>query len=159
MQTEKNIENHSRHPLPAGTIIVIGRQFGSGGRRIGRLVAEKTGFRYYDKELLAKAAESLGFSQKLFDKHDERKPSTLHTLLQGIYGIADNFHDTSICGESLYQAQSRMRDRGANRRLYHAAPSGVGERISTCPYRVACRRHSEKRRRRRQGIGYGAGKA
>ena len=59
MQTEKNIENHSRHPLPAGTIIVIGRQFGSGGRRIGRLVAEKTGFRYYDKELLAKAAESL----------------------------------------------------------------------------------------------------
>jgi len=108
MQTEKNIENHSRHPLPAGTIIVIGRQFGSGGRRIGRLVAEKTGFRYYDKELLAKAAESLGFSQKLFDKHDERKPSTLHTLLQGIYGIADNFHDTSIFGESLYQAQSRV---------------------------------------------------
>ena len=36
-------------------VITIGRQFGSGGREIGRLIAEKLGIEYYDKELLAEA--------------------------------------------------------------------------------------------------------
>lgn len=90
------------------TVIVIGRQFGSGGRRIGRLISQKTGYRYYDKELLAEAADSLGYSQDIFVANDERKPSPLKSLLQGVYGIADNFHDTSMCGESLYKAQSEV---------------------------------------------------
>ncbi|MDE6094648.1 MAG: cytidylate kinase-like family protein [Muribaculaceae bacterium] len=89
-------------------VIVIGRQFGSGGRKIGKLVSKRLGYEYYDKELLAEAAQSLGFSQDIFAAHDERKPSPLKSLLQGIYGIADNFHDTSICGESLYHAQSEV---------------------------------------------------
>ena len=38
-------------------IITISRQFGSGGRTIGKLVAEKLGVRCYDKELIEKTAE------------------------------------------------------------------------------------------------------
>lgn len=90
------------------TVIVIGRLFGSGGRRIGKLVASRLGIAYFDKELLAQAAKSLGYAPEIFAAHDEKKPSPLKTLLQGIYGIADNFHDTSICGESLYKAQSNV---------------------------------------------------
>lgn len=104
--TEKEIQ------VPPGgsgsPVIVIGRQFGSGGRRIGKLVAEKLGVAYYDKELLSHAAESLGFSPDIFAAADERRPSTFHTLLQSMYGIADNFHATTIGGERLYEQQSKV---------------------------------------------------
>lgn len=87
-------------------VIVIGREFGSGGRSIGKLVAKKLGIDYYDKELLSQAAKSLGFSPEIFAAADERKPSPFRSLLQGVYGIADNFHTTTMSGERLYNAQS-----------------------------------------------------
>lgn len=91
-----------------GPIIVIGRQFGSGGRKIGKILAEKLGIGYYDTELLSEAAKRLGISSGIFDAVDEKRPSPLHSLLQSMYGIADNFHSTSMCGEKLYSEQSRV---------------------------------------------------
>lgn len=101
-----NKENTPVHT--EGPVVVIGRQFGSGGRKIGRLVADRLGVPYYDKELLSHAAESLGFSPDIFAAADEKRPTTLHTLLQSMYGIADNFHATSISGERLYAQQSKV---------------------------------------------------
>ena len=43
-------------------VITISRQFGSGGRSIGKAVAEKLGIPYYDKELVDKVAKESGFS-------------------------------------------------------------------------------------------------
>lgn len=54
------------------TIITIGRQYGTGGREIGRAVAEKLGIAYYDRELIARAAKKSGFSEELFDQLDKR---------------------------------------------------------------------------------------
>lgn len=99
--------SHSE-PEKNNAVIVIGRQFGSGGRRIGKLVAEKLGFEYFDTEILSKAAKKLGFQTEIFALHDEKKPSTLHTILQSVYGIADNFHNVSICGEKIYAEQSKV---------------------------------------------------
>ena len=62
-------------------IIVIGRQYGAGGRRLGKKLAEVLDVPYYDKELLSEAADSLGFSKELFQKADERKPSVLRSFL------------------------------------------------------------------------------
>lgn len=93
---------------PMHTVIVIGRQFGSGGRRIGKLVAQRLQCPYYDKELLSKTAESMGYAREIFDIHDEKKPSPFRALLQGVYGIADNFHDTSMSAEHLYKEQSNV---------------------------------------------------
>ena len=45
----------------ANRIITISRQFGSGGRTIGRNVAEKLGIKCYDQELIIKMAEQSGF--------------------------------------------------------------------------------------------------
>ncbi len=42
-------------------IITISREFGSGGRSIGKLVAEKLGYAYYNSELVDKVAEETGF--------------------------------------------------------------------------------------------------
>ena len=39
------------------TIITIGRQYGSGGRAVGRLLAEQMGIPFYDKELIELAAK------------------------------------------------------------------------------------------------------
>lgn len=89
-------------------VIVIGREFGSGGRRIGKKVAARLGISYYDSELLSHAAESLGFSPDIFLRHDEKKPSTLRTIMQGMYGIADNFHPVSLGGEKIYGEQRRI---------------------------------------------------
>lgn len=96
----------SYHPVSGNLVIVIGRQFGSGGRSIGKLVAAKLGISYYDKELLSQVAENLGMAPEIFAAADEKKPSPFRSLLQGVYGIADNFHNTSMCGENLYEEQS-----------------------------------------------------
>ncbi len=103
---EKDTKTGTQRPMH--TIIVIGRQFGSGGRRIGKLIAERLQCPYYDKELLSKTAESMGYAHEIFDLHDEKKPSPFRTLLQGVYGIPDNFHDTSMCAEQLYKEQSKV---------------------------------------------------
>ena len=42
------------------SIITISREFGSGGRTIGKLVAEKLGYRFYDKELVKEVAKRSG---------------------------------------------------------------------------------------------------
>ena len=62
----------------AGDIILtIGRQYGSGGREIGRKIAEKRGMAYYDKELLTLAAKESGMSEDIFEHYDETPASSL----------------------------------------------------------------------------------
>ena len=39
-------------------VITIGRQFGSGGRELGRLLSKRLGYQFYDKELLLEAAKN-----------------------------------------------------------------------------------------------------
>ncbi len=69
-------------------IITIGRQFGSGGRQIAKLVGEKLGVNVYDKELINMAARSSGISQELLDNYDERPTSSfLYSLSLGAYSF------------------------------------------------------------------------
>lgn len=91
---------------PADYVIVIGREFGSGGRKIGKLLSRRLGCAYYDKELLAEAAKSMGFTEDIFDEHDEKKPSFFNSFFQGVYGITQNYHDITVGGAALYKEQS-----------------------------------------------------
>ena len=59
------------------TIITIGRQFGSGGREIGKRLAKKLDIPYYDKELLAKAAKDSGLCTDYLEERDERSTNSL----------------------------------------------------------------------------------
>ena len=58
-------------------IITIGRQFGSGGREVGKKLAAALGVAYYDKELMAVAAKNSGLCEELFNKADERTTNGL----------------------------------------------------------------------------------
>ncbi|WP_026523572.1 cytidylate kinase-like family protein [Butyrivibrio sp. MB2005] len=73
------------------TIITIGRQFGSGGREIGVKVAEYFGIKFYDKELLTRAAKESGFAQEMIQDHDERPTTSfLYNLVMDTYSFGYN---------------------------------------------------------------------
>ncbi len=73
------------------TIITIGRQYGSAGREIGRLVAEELGIKCYDKELLKQAAKDSGLCEEIFENHDERPTSSfLYSLVMDTYSLGYN---------------------------------------------------------------------
>lgn len=55
-------------------IITISREFGSGGRTIGKLVAEKLGIPFYDKELVDHIALETGFAPTFVEEHGEHAP-------------------------------------------------------------------------------------
>ena len=50
-------------------IIAISREFGSGGRTIGKLVAEKLGIEFYDKDIIKKVAEESGLTRKYVEHY------------------------------------------------------------------------------------------
>ena len=72
-------------------IITISREFGSGGRTIGRMIAEKLNIPFYDKELVDHIALESGFAPKFVEEHGEHSPgSSLFSYAfapQGVPGI------------------------------------------------------------------------
>ena len=90
-------------------IVVIGRQFGCGGREIGRLIAKRLNAGYYDKTLLSKTAQSLGFDISIFDSAEEKRPSWLRSLLSYSYGTESaGIEGLDIDNEGLYKLQSQV---------------------------------------------------
>ena len=73
------------------TVITIGRQFGSGGREIGEMVAEYFGIKYYDKDLLTRAAKESGFCEEMIKNHDEKPTNSfLYNLVMDTYSFGYN---------------------------------------------------------------------
>ena len=56
-------------------IITISRQFGSGGRTVGRQLAERLDIPFYDRELVKQVAEETGFDTKFIEENGEFSPS------------------------------------------------------------------------------------
>lgn len=70
------------------TVITIGRQFGSGGREIGEKLAGKYGVKFYDKDLLKRAARESGICPELFENNDEKPTSSfLYNLVSDTYAF------------------------------------------------------------------------
>lgn len=56
-------------------VITISREYGSGGRFVGKLVAQKLGVPFYDKEIISLSAKQSGLSEMYIEKIDQRKKS------------------------------------------------------------------------------------
>ena len=88
-------------------IINVGRQLGSGGHDIGRMLALDFQAKYYDRELLNLAAKESGFSEKFFEQNDEKKG-----FLKGLFNMqtshvsGGSMYKTNFSQESLFQFQS-----------------------------------------------------
>ena len=92
-------------------VVTVGRQFGSGGREIGKLIAKGLGIAYYDKELLTEAAKSSGVNADFFEAADERTPSFFSSLWSFSTGYSSGAYftgDTPLSNDSIYKAQSNV---------------------------------------------------
>ncbi len=90
-------------------IYTIGREFGSGGRDIGRALAQKLDIPYYDKELLSRAADESGLCEEIFHMQDEKPTSSfLYSLVTDTYSFS-NYHGNSYLdmplGQKVFLAQ------------------------------------------------------
>ena len=74
-------------------IICVGRQVGSGGHDIARMLALDFNAKYYDRELLNLAAKESGFSERFFEQNDERR---------GIFRSLFNLRATPVADSSIY---------------------------------------------------------
>ena len=81
-------------------IINIGRQFGSGGRKIASIISEGLGIRVYDREILLQAARDSGLSSDFFDGFDEKR------RLWGLGGIFGSGADSAFNDAELFRVQS-----------------------------------------------------
>ncbi len=73
------------------TVITIGRQYGSAGREIGKMVAEYFDIKFYDKDLLTRAAKESGFCEEMIQNHDERPTNSfLYNLVMDTYSFGYN---------------------------------------------------------------------
>ena len=85
-------------------IINVGRQLGSGGHDIGRMLALDFQAKYYDRELLNLAAKESGLSEKIFEQNDEKKG-----FFRGLFNIGAphvSGYKPDLSQESLFQFQS-----------------------------------------------------
>ncbi len=92
------------------TIITIGRQFGSGGHEIGRLVAKTLGIPCYDKELIVLAAQKSGMSPEVFSHVDETATNSfLYAISAGSYPGASYqpMHNVPL-NDKLFIAQTEI---------------------------------------------------
>ena len=87
-------------------IINVGRQLGSGGHDIGRMLALDFQAKYYDRELLNLAAKESGLSEKIFEQNDEKKGFFRGLLNIGTPHVSGGGYKPGISQESLFQFQS-----------------------------------------------------
>ncbi len=90
------------------TIITIGRQLGSGGRTIGKRLAERLGIAYYDRELINLASKESGICGEFFEKADEKTSGgLLKAFAMGFSMNSAIFQNNDyLSNESLFQIQS-----------------------------------------------------
>lgn len=81
------------------TIITISRQFGSGGREVGKKLAEALNIPFYDKELIELAAKESGIDEELFEDEEYRTSRGFYLL--GAIGFTLGSPITSISEMSL----------------------------------------------------------
>ena len=89
-------------------IITISREYGSGGRYVGELLAKELGIPFYDKDIIQMVSKKSGLSEGLIEKSEEYMSNTfLHNLNYTAYSGYDSvtFYDTPIT-DKVFLAQS-----------------------------------------------------
>ena len=88
-------DTRTDNQLDKQVVITIAREYGSGGRYIGRLIADKLGIKFYDKDLIAEVAKETGLSEEYIENHEQRR-DTLAGLNNGYYFGLDNSDELFI---------------------------------------------------------------
>lgn len=87
-------------------IIALGRQFGSGGREIGKQLAERLNVRCYDRELITLAAQKAELREELFAGREEKAPNPW--LFTGVYEGGPQVRKGQPAEDILFEMQSQV---------------------------------------------------
>ena len=91
-------------------VITIARSYGSGGRKMGRLLAKELGYEYYDREILRIASDESGISEELFRQADEKQRIPLFRIAREVYTgeVIPPDSDDFISNENLFRYQAKI---------------------------------------------------
>ncbi len=92
-------------------IITISRQYGSGGREVGKKLAEHFGIPFYDNEIISSAAKESGFSEIAFQRAEEKATNSfLYSIAMGMsaYGNMDMGFSTMSVDDQLFLAETKV---------------------------------------------------
>lgn len=93
------------------TIIAIARQYGSGGKTIGHMLADKMGIPCYDREIMKMASEDSGISEQLFAQADEKLRNTqLFKVASSVYKgeLIGPDSDDFVSNDNLFNYQAKV---------------------------------------------------
>ena len=95
-----------RNPL----IITIGREYGSGGRQIGELVAKTLGIAYYDKKLIPLAAQKSGLSDEFIANNEQRVRNGFMQNLAASAAYSSGFFSSQYLplSESIFISEAQV---------------------------------------------------
>lgn len=88
-------DTNTDNKLSKNIVITISREYGSGGRYVGRLVADKLGIKFYDKDFIIKVAEETGLSEEYIENNEQKRDS-LASLNNGYYVGLNNADELFI---------------------------------------------------------------
>ncbi len=91
-------------------IITIGRQYGSGGRRLAKMLSEHYNIPLYDKDLINRVSEETGIAGEFFKKVDEQPSDSFFSMILNSfsYGSSCACDDSVLSGNSLFCMQSKV---------------------------------------------------
>lgn len=95
----------------AHTVITIARQYGSGGKTIGRMLSENLGIHFYNREILRLASDESGINEQLFGANDEYvKRNILHKIAKKIHGgeVLPPDSDDFLSTDNLFNYQAKV---------------------------------------------------
>ena len=101
-EKEENMDNF---------VITIARQYGSGGKTVGEMLAKDLGIHYYDKELMKLASDDSGINEALFVKADEKvKSSLLFKVAKKVYQgeLIPPESDDFTSNDNLFNYQAKI---------------------------------------------------
>lgn len=97
-------------------IITISREYGAGGRPVGRLVAEQLNIPFYDKRLVEQVAQESGFAPKFIEEHGEHAPSksmfSYAFAPQGVPGVMNGLSSSDFLWNVQCNVILQLADQG-----------------------------------------------
>ena len=92
------------------TVITIARGYGSGGKTIGKMLAEDLGIHFYDRELLRLASDDSGIHERLFGQADEKIKKSLFMPGTHVYKgeLFPPESDEFVSNDNLFNYQAKI---------------------------------------------------
>lgn len=92
-------------------VITIARQYGSGGRIVGKMLSEELGITYYDRQLLQLASDDSGINEQLFASADEKlKGTALFKIAKRVYNgeLITPDREDFVSNDNLFNYQAKI---------------------------------------------------